>query len=70
MYPASKNDMHGVAIVSLLFGVVTITTMLSIVMAFKLGLSRINLKPLEKYNHVIAGALILFSGIAIQFLGL
>jgi sulfite exporter TauE/SafE len=70
MYPASKNNIQGVVIVSFLFGVVTITTMLSIVMAFKLGLSRINIKPLEKYNHVIAGSLILFSGIAIQFLGL
>jgi nickel/cobalt transporter (NicO) family protein len=70
MYPASKNNIHGVVIVSLLFGVVTISTMMSIVLAFKLGLSRINLKPLEKYNHVIAGSLIFFSGIAIQFLGL
>jgi nickel/cobalt transporter (NicO) family protein len=70
MYPASKNNIHGVIIVSLLFGVVTISAMMSIVLAFKLGLSRINLKPLEKYNHVIAGSLILFSGIAIQFLGL
>jgi sulfite exporter TauE/SafE len=70
MYPASKNNMHGVVIVSLLFGVVTISAMISIVLAFKLGLSRINLKPLEKYNHVIAGSIILFSGIAIQFLGL
>jgi hypothetical protein len=39
-------------------------------MAFRLGLSKINLKPLEKYNHVIAGSLILFSGIAIRFLGI
>jgi len=70
MYPASKNNIHGVVIVSLLFGVVTISTMMSIVLAFKLGLSRINLKPLEKYNHIIAGSLIFFSGIAIQFLGL
>ena len=70
MYPASKNNMHGVVIVSLLFAAVTITTMMSVVMAFKLGLSRMSLKPLEKYNHVIAGAIILISGIAIQFLGL
>jgi nickel/cobalt transporter (NicO) family protein len=70
MYPASKNNMQGVVTVSLVFGVITILTMMSIVMAFKLGLSKINLKPLEKYNHVIAGAIILISGIAIQFLGL
>jgi hypothetical protein len=44
--------------------------MLSIVVAFKLGLRRINLKPVEKYSHVIAGSMILLSGLAIQFLGL
>jgi nickel/cobalt exporter len=70
MYPASKNNIHGVVIVSLLFAFVTITTMMSIVLAFNLGLSRVSLKPLEKYNHVIAGAIILLSGIAIQFLQL
>ncbi|HVN57904.1 MAG TPA: sulfite exporter TauE/SafE family protein [Bacteroidales bacterium] len=70
MYPASKNNIHGVVIVSLLFAAVTIATMLTIVMAFRMGLSKINLKPLEKYNHVIAGAIILISGLAIQFLSL
>jgi len=70
MYPASKNDIHGVVIVSLLFGFVTIASMLTIVLAFKLGLSKLNLKWLEKYNNVIAGSIILLSGIAIQFLGL
>jgi len=70
MYPASKNDMHGVVIVSLLFGFVTIASMLTIVLAFKLGLSKLNLKWLEKYNNVIAGSIILLSGIAIRFLGL
>ena len=57
-------------IVSLLFSVVTIATMMSVVLAFRLGLSRINLNPLERYVNVIAGATILVSGVAIQFLGL
>jgi nickel/cobalt transporter (NicO) family protein len=70
MYPAAQNNVYGAIIVSLLFSVVTITTMLSIVVAFKLGLRRINLKPVEKYSHVIAGSMILLSGLAIQFLGL
>jgi len=43
---------------------------MAIVLAFKLGLKNINLKPVEKYSHLIAGAMIFFSGIAIQFLGL
>ncbi|MCX6333962.1 MAG: sulfite exporter TauE/SafE family protein [Bacteroidia bacterium] len=70
MYPAAQSNVSGIVIVSLLFSIVTIATMMSIVIAFKLGLSRINLKPVEKYSNVIAGSMILFSGLAIQFLGL
>lgn len=70
MYPAAENNISGVVIVSLLFSAVTIATMMSVVLAFRLGLSRINLKPLERYVNVIAGATILVSGVAIQFLGL
>ncbi|HUX56898.1 MAG TPA: sulfite exporter TauE/SafE family protein [Bacteroidales bacterium] len=70
MYPAAKSNITGTIIVSLLFSVVTIGTMMSVVLAFKLGLNNINLKPIEKYSHLIAGAMIFFSGLAIQFLGL
>jgi len=70
MYPAARNNIQGSILVSVLFSVVTIATMMSIVLAFKLGFSKINLKPVEKYGNVIAGAMILFSGVAIQFLGL
>ena len=70
MYPAAEKNISGVILVSVLFSVVTILTMMSIVLTFKLGLSRINLKPIEKYNHLIAGSIIFFSGVAIQFLGL
>jgi len=70
MYPAAENNISGAIIVSVLFSVVTIATMMSIVLAFKLGLNKINLKPIEKYSHLIAGTMIFFSGLAIQFLGL
>jgi len=70
MYPAAENNIAGSVLVSVLFSITTIATMMSIVLAFKLGLNKINLKPLEKYSHLIAGAMIFFSGIAIQFLGL
>ena len=70
MYPAAENNIAGAVLVSLLFSVVTIATMMGIVLAFKLGMSRINLKPVEKYSNLIAGAMIFFSGIAIRFLGL
>jgi len=70
MYPAAENNISGVVIVSLLFSVVTVATMMSVVLAFRLGLSHLNLRPLERYVNVIAGATILVSGLAIQFLGL
>jgi nickel/cobalt transporter (NicO) family protein len=70
MYPAASNNIYGTIIVSAIFSITTIGTMMAIVLAFSLGLSRINLKPLEKYSNVIAGAIILVSGLAIQFLGL
>lgn len=70
MYPAAQNNISGAVIVSLLFSAVTIGTMMSIVLIFKLGLSKINLKPLERYVNLIAGTMILLTGLAIQFLGL
>lgn len=70
MYPAAQNNIAGSVFVSVLFAVITIATMMGVVLAFKLGFSRINLKPVEKYSNLIAGAMIFFSGIAIQFLGL
>jgi len=70
MYPAAENNIPGAVLVSLLFSAVTIATMMSIVLAFKMGFSKINLKPVEKYSNIIAGAVIFLSGIAIQFLGL
>lgn len=70
MYPAAENNMHGTVIVALLFSIVTIATMMGVVLAFKLGFSKINLKPVERYSNVIAGATIFLSGLAIRFLGL
>ena len=70
MYPAAESNIQGSILVSALFSIVTIATMMLVVFTFKMGLSRINLKPVEKYMHVIAGSMILFSGLAIQFLGL
>lgn len=70
MYPAAENNIQGAVFVSVLFSVVTIGTMMSIVLAFRFGLNKVNLKPVEKYSHLIAGSMIFISGLAIQFLGL
>jgi len=70
MYPAAGNNISGAVFVSLLFSVVTIGTMMSIVLAFRFGMNKTNLKPLEKYSNLLAGTMIFITGLAIQFLGL
>lgn len=70
MFPALQHSMVGVAIVSMVFAIVTICTMLAIVLLMSTGLSFVNLKSLEKYSHALAGGTIFLSGMAIQFLGL
>jgi sulfite exporter TauE/SafE len=70
MYPASKNNFHGAIIVALLFSIVTVATMMAVVLVFNLGLNKINLKPIEKYSHLLAGAMIFFSGLLILVFGL
>ena len=70
MYPAAQHNIPGAVLVSVLFSIVTIVTMLSIVLAFRFGLNKINLKPVEKYSNLLAGTMIFITGLAIQFLGL
>ncbi len=70
MYPAAQNSAWGIAQVSIVFGVITILTMLALVLLASYGLNLVRLGRLEKYTHVIAGATILLSGMGILFLGL
>jgi nickel/cobalt exporter len=70
MYPAARHNIGGVVFVTLAFGVTTISTMLVIIAAASYGVGFIKLGFLEKYVHAIAGAMILISGISVQFLGL
>ncbi|MCK5462037.1 MAG: sulfite exporter TauE/SafE family protein, partial [Bacteroidales bacterium] len=70
MYPAAKNSSWGVAQVSIVFGLVTMLTMLVLVLLASYGLKFVRLGKMERFTHAIAGATILLSGIAILFLGL
>ena len=70
MYPAAKGNMMNVAIVAFAFGITTIATMLSIVLASSYGLAKVPLGKLGKYSHALAGLVIFLSGGAIKFLGL
>lgn len=70
MYPAAQNSITGLIMVTVVFGLVTILTMLSVVLVSTFGINFLPLGKLERYTHAIAGAVILFSGIGILFLGL
>jgi sulfite exporter TauE/SafE len=70
MYPAAKNSYFDLALVTLVFGAVTISTMLGVVLVSTFGINLLPTKKLERWSHALAGAAILLSGLAIQFLGL
>lgn len=70
MYPVAKGDMMTVVIVTFIFGLTTISTMLGIVLASSYGLAKLPFGKLEKYSHALAGLAILLCGGAIKFLGL
>ena len=70
MYPAAKNSLLGVVLVTGLFSATTILTMLGIVLISTFSFNLIPMNRLERYTHAIAGATICLCGVSIQFLGL
>ena len=70
MYPAAKQNISSVVLVTVVFSVITIVTMLAITILASLGLSFVPLRRVERYSHAFAGSAIFLSGLAIQFLGL
>ncbi len=70
MYPAAIHSNIGMISVTTVFGIVTISTMLSVVLISIWGINFLPLRKLERYSHAMAGAAICLSGIAITFLGL
>jgi sulfite exporter TauE/SafE len=70
MYPAAKNNWTEMLIVTAVFGIVTISVMMVLVLAARRGISFFRLNFLERYSHSMAGASILLCGLAIVFLGL
>lgn len=72
IYPAieERGSIWEAIIVSIVFAIVTIITMLILVFLLQRGISMINLKKLERYTHALAGAMLLLSGVGILFLGL
>jgi ABC-type nickel/cobalt efflux system permease component RcnA len=70
MYPAASNNWLGLALVVLVFGTITIATMLAVVLFSLYGARLVSLGRLERYGHALAGLTILLTGCAIQVFGL
>jgi len=70
MYPAARESASGVVVVTLVFGLVTVLTMLVTVAIALLGLKTVKLHKLEPYGHAVAGSTILACGLAIVLLEL
>ncbi len=69
IFPAAKFSMVGIASVSIVFGVATISTMIAVVYLGYKGSMLVNFKNGERYFHLIAGIVILISGVGMQFMG-
>jgi sulfite exporter TauE/SafE len=69
IFPAAEKSTMGIVLVSLVFGISTILTMLTVVYMGYRGLRIFKFKNKEKYLHLLAGLIILISGVGITFLG-
>jgi sulfite exporter TauE/SafE len=70
MYPAAQQSTSLVISVALVFGLVTLVTMLAAVAVTTIGLERLRLPGAGRYAHAVAGASIALCGGALSFLGL
>lgn len=70
MYPAAQQSAGLVIAVALVFGTVTLLTMLACVVATTIGVERLRLPTSGRYAHAAAGALVACCGAAISFIGI
>jgi nickel/cobalt exporter len=70
IYPAAEHSTVGIFLVALVFGIATVGTMLLVVSLGYKGISLMRFRGREYQIHLLAGMVILFSGLGMQFLGL
>lgn len=70
MVPAAEHSMWGLASVTIVFGAITITTMLAVTFALLRGIQFVSIRSLERWAHALAGFAIFASGGAVKWLGL
>jgi nickel/cobalt exporter len=67
MYPAAEASLWGVALVTVLYSLATLMTMVVMVSLLLRGFHLVNLSSWERYSHVMAGCLVLVCGVAVKF---
>lgn len=70
MYPAAQQSPGLVIVVAAVFGVVTLLTMVAAVVVTTVGLQKLKMPSLGRWEHAIAGASVAACGGAITFIGL
>lgn len=70
MFPAATQSYGALFLVTGVFGLATVATMLGAVALAMEGLDRLPMAGLERHAHTLAGLTILLCGVAIQFLGI
>jgi ABC-type nickel/cobalt efflux system permease component RcnA len=68
MYPAARSDPTGIIVVTAVFGVITVATMLVAVAIAMSGLKAFSSGRFERYGQALAGATIMACGLGVQFL--
>lgn len=69
IYPAAKFGLMEAVLISSIFGIVTISTLMGIVYLGIKGVEIFKFHKIEKYQHLLAGVVLIFSALA-TFLGL
>lgn len=70
MYPAAQRSSSLVVAVAVVFGIITLLTMLACVTIATKGLERVKLPAAERFSHAAAGAAVLICGVAVSFMGI
>lgn len=70
MYPAARESLAGVVLVTCVFGVVTVATMTAVVSVASLSLRSVRLNRLEPWSHALAGGTLVVCGLAVVLLGI
>jgi sulfite exporter TauE/SafE len=70
MYPAAIHNYGEMLILTLIFCIITIVTMVFMVSAAAYGIRFLPLKKMERYTHALAGGTIFLCGLGMMFLGL